>query len=384
MSGANGKSRGVPGVTVVVPCFNYGRYVRDAVESALRQEEADVRVVVVNDGSTDGRSARLCDRCVGERVRVIHQENRGLPVARNRGAAGATSEFLVFLDADDRIEPGFVATLAAALRHEADPQVSHAYSRQRIDGPDGSSVWAVPDWDPLMMMVTNLHPVTTLVKRDRFEAVGGFTESMRDGYEDWDLWLKFVERGWRGLRVSEPLFVYRRHGHATMISHAVARHEELFRQIIANHRDLYTTHADELVATMNVLLRRHDMNWLDESGEPINLLALKRQRARYESMAAVRAHHAIHRIISVLPWPFSGAARAALAALKRAIPPAEQTLAQGAPKSALSAKNAPGIEPSVGPVVRALPSGSTRVSWAKMAPSTGLPPRLKSAETEIE
>ena len=321
MSGASNPHHN--SVTVVVPCFNYGRYVRDAVESALRQEDADVRVVVVDDGSTDGRSPRQCDRCAAERVRVIHQENRGLPVARNRGAAGATSEFLVFLDADDWIEPGFVATLAAALRREADPRISHAYSQQRIHGRDVSSVWAVPDWDPLMMMVTNLHPVTALVKRDRFEAAGGFNENMRDGYEDWDLWLKFVERSWRGLRVPEPLFVYRRYGHATMISHAVARHEELFRAIVANHASLYREHADELIATMNLLLRRHDMNWLDESGEPINLLALKRQRERYESMAAVKAHHAIHRLVAALPWPLSGVARAALNAIKRAMPPAE-------------------------------------------------------------
>jgi glycosyltransferase involved in cell wall biosynthesis len=387
MSGANGKSGGDTTVTIVVPCFNYGRFVRDAVESALRQQVADVQVVVVDDGSTDGRSPRQCDRCQGGRVRVIHQPNQGLPAARNRGAQGAQSEFLIFLDADDWIEPEFVAKLADSLRNEADPAVSHAYSRQRIHGPDAASVWAVPDWDPLMMMVTNLHPVTTLVRRDRFEAVGGFNESMRDGYEDWDLWLKFVERGWRGLRVLEPLFVYRRHSRSTMIWHAVARHEELFRSIVENHRSLYAAHADSVIARMNTLLRRHDMNWLDETGEPISLLALKRQRARYESMAAVKAHHAFHRLIDALPRPFAGAARSALSAIKKIIPPAEPAQSptrHGGPKSPLSARNTETPETNVGPVVIVLPAGSSRVSWANTAPSTDPPPRVKSAETEIE
>jgi len=192
-------------VTVVIPCFNHGRMVRTAVDSALAQRGADVRVVVVEDGSTDGETFSACDACAGERVRVIHQENRGLPAARNRGAAGAESEFLVFLDADDWIEPDFVEKLSAALERAGD-DVSHAYCQGRL-GEKGTGVWKVPDWDPVLMLLTNLHPVTTLVRRERFEAVGGFDETMREGYEDWDLWLRFVERGWRGVRVTEPLFV---------------------------------------------------------------------------------------------------------------------------------------------------------------------------------
>ena len=313
-------------VTVVVPCFNYGKFVRDAVRSALAQEDASVSVVVVDDGSTDGRSGALCDRCAGEKVRVLHQDNRGLPAARNRGAAGATSEFLVFLDADDWLEPAFVSRLAEAIRRE-DSQgrggaVSHAYCRQRMQERGGAAVWAVPDWDPLMMMVTNLHPVTALVRRSCFEAVGGFDESMREGYEDWDLWLRFVEQEWRGVRVAEPLFVYRRHSRSTMIRYAVAKHEQLYRRMVAAHAGLFERHADALIAKMNTMLRRHDMNWLDESGEPINLLALKRQRDRYEAMAAVKAHHAVHKVIDVLPGPLARAARGTLVAIKRALPPA--------------------------------------------------------------
>src|SRR3954469_25977661 len=98
----------LPGATIVIPCYNHGRFVSKAVQSALAQEGADIRVVVVDDGSTDGDTPKACDGCRAERVEVIHQPNRGLPAARNAGAAGSRSEFLVFLDADDWIEPGFV------------------------------------------------------------------------------------------------------------------------------------------------------------------------------------------------------------------------------------------------------------------------------------
>ena len=313
-----------PTATIVIPCFNHGRFVRAAVDSCLRQENAQVNVVIVNDGSDDASTPQACDACAGERVTVIHQENRGLPAARNRGAAGSAAEYLTFLDADDWLEPRFVSRLAAAVEAEGaagkDGDISHAYCHERLV-EKGTGVWRVPDWDPLWMMVSNIHPVTALVRRERFEAAGGFTEEMRQGYEDWDLWLKFVERGWRGVRVREPLFVWRRHSDSTMIMNVIQNHEVLFGQIMDRHRKLYEKHAAELLLRTNSLLRRCDMNWLDESGDPINLRGLKRQREMYESMLAVRFHHALHRLIGRMPGPIASTARGGIGLFKRLLPP---------------------------------------------------------------
>jgi glycosyltransferase involved in cell wall biosynthesis len=291
-----------PTVTAVIPCYNHGEFVREAAASCLAQEKADVRVVIVDDGSDDGKTGAACDACRQldpERVLVIHQENRGLPAARNRGAREASQrgapwagEYLVFLDADDWIEPAFVCRLHAAI--QADPEtldrLSHAYCQERLVGL-AEMVWAVPEWDDKLMMVTNLHPVTALVRRERFEAVGGFDESMKEGYEDWDLWLKFVERGWQGVRVREPLFVWRRHSHSTMIIEAGQRHRRLYGQLVENHRDLYQRHAPELLVLSNAMLRRADANWLDESGDAIVVRDLRRwtedlAREREAMMAA--------------------------------------------------------------------------------------------------
>jgi glycosyltransferase involved in cell wall biosynthesis len=292
-----------PTATVVIPCFNHGRFVGQAVESCLRQVEADVRVVVVDDGSNDGFTPGVCEACAGERVRVIHQENVGLPGARNQGAAEATTEYLVFLDADDWIEPEFVGKLARALREGASRgggEVSHAYSQERLV-EKGTGIWRVPEWDPLLMLITNLHPVTALVRRECFEAVGGFDETMTGGYEDWDLWIRFVERGWRGVRVREPLFVWRRHSDDTMIMNVIQNHEVLYQRIMEQHAALYARHAPELLVRMNTMMRRFDVNWLDESGDPIRLMALRRQRDRYEAMLGVKAQRAARRALGRLP-----------------------------------------------------------------------------------
>jgi glycosyltransferase involved in cell wall biosynthesis len=311
-------------VTIVIPCFNYGRFVRDAVKSALAQEQADVRIVIVNDGSTDGSSPAACDACVAlapDRIRVIHQPNAGLPAARNHGAAGACTEFIAFLDADDWLEPWFIRELAAAIRDEEAAgrggDVSHAYGQQRMAELGGDKVWMVPDWDAILLMVANLHPPTALIRRTAFEVSGGFDESMRDGYEDWDFWLRLAERGFRGVRVRRPVYAWRRHSRETMIAGAERKHEAIYRAIVANHRAMYERHADAVLAQMNRLLREHDMNWLDESGEPIHLIGLKRQRARYEAMRAVRVHNALHRWIGRMPRPLAATAKRGAAVLKR-------------------------------------------------------------------
>lgn len=326
-----------PTATIVIPCFNHGRFIAQAVASCLAQVEAEVRVVIVDDGSDDSSTAQLCDAQAGDRVKVIHQPNRGLPAARNRGAAQADGEFLAFLDADDWIEPTFVSKLARAIREADDPKVSHAYCQEQLVEL-GDGVWRVPEWDAELMLITNLHPVTALLRRESYEQLGGFDETMTRGYEDWELWIRCVERGWRGVRVREPLFIWRRHAEITMVIEAVARHEELVASIIDRHRELYEPRFEALFARCNSMLRRFDCNWLDESGDPIPLRHLRdayasipelyrqlealgtdrdswRARAQaneaayhqlhadYERMTVIRLHHRAHAILRALPGP---------------------------------------------------------------------------------
>jgi glycosyltransferase involved in cell wall biosynthesis len=315
-----------PEVGVVIPCYNHGRFVREAVDSALRQEDADVHVVVVDDGSNDDSSCKACRRCASDRVLVVRQDNRGLPAARNRGAREAAAawapEYLVFLDADDWLEPQFVShlrgALVAARSAPGGGNVSHAYCQERLVEL-GTGIWRVPEWDPILLMITNLHPVTTLVRRECFEGAGGFDESMRGGYEDWDLWLRFAERGWRGVRVPEPLFIWRRHSPDTMVMKVIHNHEALFRHIVASHRDLYEKYGPELLVRMNTMMRRWDVNWIDETGVPIPLRALWTVRDEYESMVAVKLHHALHKKVNGLPKPLAGGVKRVMSYVKKRV-----------------------------------------------------------------
>lgn len=294
-------SQPLPLTTFVIPCYNHGRFVAEAARSCLDQTDAHVEVIVVDDGSDDGSTPEACDALEPVGVRVLHQPNAGLPAARNAGAALAGGEHLVFLDADDWIEPTFLVRLHAALA--ADPQASHAYCQERLTDLGENVIWRVPEWDPILLLVTNLHPVTCLISRDRFETAHGFDEAMNEGYEDWDLWLRFASRGWHGVRVAEPLFNWRRHSGQTMIDDAVARHEALYRRLLENHRAFFDRHALDTAARANAILRRADAHWIDQTGVPIEIQYLHAVRDAYHESGAIALARRLDALLNRLPTP---------------------------------------------------------------------------------
>ncbi len=117
--------------SVLVPIYNIARYLPQCVESALAQSERDFELVLVDDGSTDG-SGQLCDAFFAQhpdRIRVIHQPNSGLILARRAGIAAAKGDYCVFLDGDDALEPDCLTIVRETIeRHNADIVIYNNYS----------------------------------------------------------------------------------------------------------------------------------------------------------------------------------------------------------------------------------------------------------------
>ena len=194
-----------PLVSIVIANFNYGRFLGEAIESALAQTHPRLEVLVVDDGSTDDSR----DVAARYSVRLLEQENAGVARARNRGANEARGELVVFLDADDVLEPSFVERCWSALA-TAPADVAYAYTQMQLFG-DEDAVFASREFHGPELLRNNFVPVTCLLRRDVFLAAGGFDPRFR-AYEDWELWLRLFARGHRGVLVPEPLLRYRRHG----------------------------------------------------------------------------------------------------------------------------------------------------------------------------
>ncbi|HEY8584408.1 MAG TPA: glycosyltransferase family A protein [Capillimicrobium sp.] len=226
-------------VTAVVPCFNYGAWVREAVDSLLAQEGGPPRVVVVDDGSTDPATVAVLDNLP---VPVIRQANAGLSAARNTGFRSTDTPLLIALDADDRLPSGALSALKRPL--DADPAVGFSYGVTRFFG-DWEGDMAFPPLDAYRMLFRHVIGPVGLTRRALWEDVGGYDESpvFRAGYEDWDFWLGALERGWQGAKVEEVTFLYRRHGE-TMVFGARRDYRRLYATLRAKHAALYARRAE--------------------------------------------------------------------------------------------------------------------------------------------
>lgn len=225
-----------PSVTVVIPCFNYGRFVSEAVESVLNQSYPHVDVIVVDDGSTDPMTKEVVDRLATYRVCVHKQTNQGLAAARNAGAGLSNSEFLLFLDADDRLHPHALSLMLWLLIKN--PDTSYVYTSQRFFGDD-NLIWEPQIYNGYDLLWSNHPSVCSLIRRDAFYSVGGYSSGMVVGYEDWNHWIMLLDAGHFGLRLRAPLFEHRRHGH-TMTHDAHLRRHLLHRKIRSHSPSLYT------------------------------------------------------------------------------------------------------------------------------------------------
>ncbi len=222
-------------VTVVIPCFNYGKFLWDALGSVLAQTYPNIEVLVMDDGSSDAETLDVLEAIRDPRVRVIHQSNQGLAQTRNNGAAIARGEYLLFLDADDRLEPHAIGLLLYALLRN--PKAAYAYSYQRFFG-DQELVWAPQSYNAYDLLWANHPSVCSLVRASALHDVGGYSPEMLYGYEDWEFWLRLSGKAHYGTRVDAPVFEHRRHG-VTMTHTAHERQRFLHSRIVELNASLY-------------------------------------------------------------------------------------------------------------------------------------------------
>jgi len=193
-------------VSVVIPCFNAGAFLEEAVQSALAQTWDDLEVVVVDDGSADPATTALLDNASWPRTRIIRQANAGPAAARNAAIGAATGEYILPLDADDRIAPTYVEKAHQVL--QARPEVGIVYCKAERFGA-ASGPWDLPAYSVRELAIDNVIFVTSLFRRADWERVGGFNEQLLHGVEDYDFWVRIVGMGREVVQLDEPLFHYR-------------------------------------------------------------------------------------------------------------------------------------------------------------------------------
>jgi glycosyltransferase involved in cell wall biosynthesis len=248
-----------PRIAVIVPCFNDGHLVTEAVAS-LGAAAEPLELVVVDDGSTDPHTLTVLDGLREQGVTVVRQENTGLPGARMAGLAATTAPFVFPLDADDHAVAATLSLLADRL--ESDPALAACFGDYVEFGEREELVRGVPErLDPFRIAYVNEYPVTALFRRTALEQVGGW-RAIRWGYEDWDLWMGLAEQGFAGVHVGQGRQTHRRRLQGErMLAGAKRNHRTLYKELRSRHPALF--------AALGEHRRRSDLSPLRKRLYPI-------------------------------------------------------------------------------------------------------------------
>ena len=226
----------MPRVSVIIPCYNHGEYLDEAVDSILAQTFHDFEIIIVNDGSTDAQTIAILENYQRPQTRVIHTSNQGLAMARNNGIREARGEFILPIDADDRVAPDYLEKGVAIM--DASPEAGIVYCLADCFGAQQGR-WDIPEYSPRGMLLTNLIFCCSLFRKSAWKQTAGYNPNMNRGWEDWDFWLSLIELGCTVQRIPEVLFFYRVAPESMVRSMDRKARVAMHLQLMRNHPGLF-------------------------------------------------------------------------------------------------------------------------------------------------
>lgn len=199
-----------PLFSAVVPCFNGGEFLLEAIASIEASEgvgdgAGGCEIAIVDDGSTDPFTLRLLDYLRDRGYALLRQPHRGLAAARNAGIAAARGEYIIPVDADNRLRPEFLGACRAAF--EGDRETGVVYGDVWLFG-DATGRRTVPAFDRDRLARSNYIDACAAFRRVVWEDCGGYDPTL-PALEDWDFWLSAAAAGWRFARWDGIAFDYR-------------------------------------------------------------------------------------------------------------------------------------------------------------------------------
>lgn len=226
-----------PKVSIIIPFYNLGKYLDEAVNSVLNQTYKNWEILIINDGSTDQNSVDVLEKYSNnEQIKVFNKKNEGLPVARNYGIERAEGEYICCLDADDKYHPDFLKKTLEEIQKDSNLGFVTTWFQPfgEIQGED-KTVQITKNTN--LLLVKNVPHVASMFRKQACTDAGGYEVHMKHGYQDWDFWLSIVEAGYDWHVIPEVLFYYRVRSDS-MLRETSKRDLENYSFILNKHKRL--------------------------------------------------------------------------------------------------------------------------------------------------
>ena len=195
-------------LSVIIPCYNHGKYLQDAIDSVIRYTDQPVEIIIIDDGSTDIFTVEKMKELQKGCYHIIQQPNSGLAKARNAGITVATGKYILPLDADNRIKADYIRKALPLLESN---QCDIVYAKPDFFGDNiANRKFETKSFDGTDLLFGNYIDACSLFKKDVWIQNNGYDENMPfAGLEDWDFWISSYFKNFRFKFIDEPLFEYR-------------------------------------------------------------------------------------------------------------------------------------------------------------------------------
>lgn len=234
-------------VSIIITCYNDKDYIEEAVRSAVNQTYANTEIIIIDDGSNEA-TKKVLTSIKYENVELVTQANKGLSAARNAGAAKATGDYILTLDADDIFEPTFVEKAVLILDVNGHIGAVSCFCNCFVDLNKVIYKHMPKGGDLGDFLYMNNAMANSLFRKSCWFQVGGFDEKMRKGYEDWEFWISVTKQGWNVHIIHEFLFNYRKKENSMLQNTNLVYEEENYRYVLNKHKDLYIKDFDKTIA----------------------------------------------------------------------------------------------------------------------------------------
>lgn len=229
----------MPDVSVIIPCYNAGGYLQEAVGSVQQHcEQHNYEIIIINDGSTDAVTLSVLSDLAAKDCIILHQENKGPSAARNAGVRASTGNYIFFLDSDNRVREGYIDKGIALL--EANSETGVVYGKPYFFGEAVKPRFITKAFDFNSLLFDNYIDTCAVIRRKVWEDVNGFDEADVMTLEDWDFWIRVALAGWKFHFIDEYLFDYRI-ANGSRVSGAVdkEKHQEMREYVFKKHLPLF-------------------------------------------------------------------------------------------------------------------------------------------------
>ena len=198
-------------ITVYITNYNYGKYLKRAIDSVLNQTEQDFEIIIIDDGSIDNSKAVIESYRNNPKIKIVLQQNKGLTISNNLALKLSKGKYIMRLDADDYLEENALNKLSNVLDEK--PQVGMVFGDYYLIDKKNNIIEHFQRHDfnnDVELFDQPAHGACTMFRTECLKQLGGYDESIsrQDGYE---LWLRFIEK-YEISNISEPIFYYRQHG----------------------------------------------------------------------------------------------------------------------------------------------------------------------------